>query len=58
MNGFPLGWYWPTKGPQNTLYIPGPLLHAGSNEIIILESEKDLSGQLTGDSSSHDDRNT
>ncbi len=23
VNGFNLGWYWPSQGPQQTLYIPG-----------------------------------
>ena len=48
VNGFPMGWYWPTKGPQNTMYIPGPLLQPGSNEFILLESELDLGSSLTG----------
>ena len=39
VNGFNLGRYWNTLGPQLTLYVPGPLLTAGarSNEIIVLE---------------------
>ncbi|PQZ88125.1 beta-galactosidase [Arthrobacter sp. MYb227] len=36
VNGFCLGRYW-VRGPQRTLYVPGPLLSSGSNEIIILE---------------------
>ncbi|MGO4545999.1 beta-galactosidase family protein [Paenibacillus sp. 2TAB23] len=36
INGFNLGRYW-EKGPQKTLYLPGPLLREGSNEIIVLE---------------------
>ena len=39
INGFNLGWYWPLMGPQGTQYIPGPLLKAGSNEIILVETE-------------------
>lgn len=31
------GYYWPEKGPQNTMYIPGPLLKACNNELILLE---------------------
>ena len=27
MNGFNLGRYWETEGPQHTLYIPGPRLN-------------------------------
>ena len=37
VNGFNLGRYWNTAGPQKTLYLPGPLLHAGENELVILE---------------------
>ncbi|MCM3042058.1 beta-galactosidase [Paenibacillus motobuensis] len=36
LNGFNLGRYW-NVGPQRTLYVPGPLLREGSNEIIIFE---------------------
>lgn len=36
INGFNLGRYW-NIGPQKTLYIPGPLLHQGQNEIILFE---------------------
>ena len=48
VNGFPIGWYWPVKGPQNTLFVPGPLLHPGENEIIVLEVLHDLGDGLTG----------
>ena len=36
VNGFNLGRYWKI-GPQKTLYVPGPLLKHGKNEIIVLE---------------------
>jgi len=36
VNGFNLGRYW-NIGPQETLYIPGPLLHEGKNNILIFE---------------------
>lgn len=36
INGFNAGRYW-EKGPQKTLYIPGPLLHEGENEVVIFE---------------------
>lgn len=39
VNGFNLGWYWPLLGPQETLYVPGAVLHPGRNEIILLEIE-------------------
>lgn len=38
VNGFNIGRFW-DKGPQKTLYIPGPLLKHGKNEIIIFETE-------------------
>lgn len=36
INGFNIGRYW-EKGPQKTLYVPGPLLKEGKNEVVILE---------------------
>lgn len=36
VNGFNLGRYW-SAGPQRTLYVPGPLLQQGRNEIILFE---------------------
>jgi len=39
INGFNLGRYWNTAGPQKTLYLPGPLLKKGKNEIVVLELE-------------------
>ncbi|ALE05743.1 beta-galactosidase [Arthrobacter sp. ERGS1:01] len=36
INGFCLGRYW-SRGPQHTLYVPGPVVRAHGNEIIILE---------------------
>ncbi|CAL8466181.1 g5717 [Coccomyxa elongata] len=37
INGFNLGYYWPAIGPANTMYIPGPLLRACNNELVLLE---------------------
>ena len=37
VNGFNLGWYWPAAGPQMTTFVPGPLLRAGGNDIVLLE---------------------
>ncbi|KAL4450728.1 hypothetical protein ABPG77_001084 [Micractinium sp. CCAP 211/92] len=39
VNGFNVGWYWPSRGPQMTLYVPGPVLREGSNELVLLELE-------------------
>lgn len=36
INGFNLGRYW-NIGPGNTLYVPGPVLKTGRNEIIVFE---------------------
>lgn len=36
LNGFNLGRYW-SRGPQTALYVPAPLLKAGSNELTVLE---------------------
>ena len=33
VNGFNLGRYWSTVGPQKTLYLPGPLLNIGTNTV-------------------------
>ena len=38
INGFNLGRYW-SRGPQRTLYVPGPILRTGTNELIVLELE-------------------
>lgn len=38
INGFNLGRFWEI-GPQKRLYIPGPLLKKGENEIVIFETE-------------------
>lgn len=40
VNGFLLGHYDTPRGPQRTLYAPGPLWRAGENEIIVLECER------------------
>ncbi len=36
LNGFNLGRYW-NIGPQNTLYVPAPLLRRGKNEIVVFD---------------------
>ncbi|RFU86288.1 beta-galactosidase [Streptomyces triticagri] len=38
VNGFCLGRYWGV-GPQTSLYVPGPLLRSGGNEVWVLEAE-------------------
>ncbi|KFO69682.1 Beta-galactosidase, partial [Cuculus canorus] len=40
INGFNLGRYWPHRGPQQTLFVPGSVLYAGRpNNITVLELE-------------------
>lgn len=40
INGFNLGRFYNTAGPQKTLYVPAPLLRKGNNEIIIFEQDR------------------
>jgi beta-galactosidase len=40
LNGQALGRIW-SIGPQKTLYVPGPWLHPGENEVVVF----DLNGQ-------------
>ncbi|MFD3607388.1 beta-galactosidase family protein [Streptomyces atroolivaceus] len=39
VNGFCLGRYW-SVGPERTLYVPGPVLREGANEVWVLELEE------------------
>ena len=39
VNGFNIGRYFNPAGPQETLYVPAPLLREGDNEIIVFESD-------------------
>ena len=43
LNGFCLGRFWDI-GPQKRLYIPAPLLRAGRNELLIVETEGRFGG--------------
>ncbi|MFE6735397.1 beta-galactosidase family protein [Microbacterium sp. NPDC057650] len=38
VNGFFLGRYW-RRGPQRTLFVPGPATRAGTNEVVVVELE-------------------
>ncbi|NXI84061.1 BGAL galactosidase, partial [Rhipidura dahli] len=41
INGFNLGRYWTSRGPQQTLFVPGSVLHLGRpNNITVLELEE------------------
>lgn len=46
VNGFNIGRFWEI-GPQKRLYIPGPLLHKGTNTILIFETEGKAPGTIT-----------
>ena len=46
LNGFNLGRYWEI-GPQKRLYIPGPLVKKGKNEIILFETDGKAPGEIT-----------
>lgn len=39
VNGFNLGRYFNSAGPQKTLYLPAPLLHKGVNEFLVFETD-------------------
>jgi beta-galactosidase len=36
VNGFCLGRYW-RRGPQRTLFVPGPVVRTGRNDLVVLE---------------------
>ncbi len=46
VNGFNIGRFWEI-GPQKRLYIPGPLLKSGENEIILFETEGKAPGVIS-----------
>ncbi|MGY3749428.1 glycoside hydrolase family 35 protein [Vagococcus acidifermentans] len=46
INGFNIGRFW-SVGPQQSLYIPAPLLRKGENELIIFETEGVVSPHVT-----------
>ena len=46
VNGFCLGRYW-SRGPQTTLAVPGPVLRAGRNEVVVFELHASASRTVT-----------
>ncbi|XP_070685504.1 beta-galactosidase-1-like protein 2 isoform X2 [Pempheris klunzingeri] len=44
INGKNLGRYW-SSGPQQTLYVPGPWLHRGDNQVMVFE-EQETDGKI------------
>ncbi|MFF7749975.1 beta-galactosidase family protein [Streptomyces sp. NPDC007971] len=49
VNGFGLGRYW-SVGPQRSLYVPGPVLREGENEVWVLELQEAAPGGVGGES--------
>jgi beta-galactosidase len=47
INRHPIGRYW-NIGPQDTLYVPGPWLHRGWNQIIVFDLDGIEQPQLSG----------
>lgn len=47
LNGRSIGRYW-YIGPQQTLYVPGPWLRKGRNEVVVLELLQENQDQLQG----------
>lgn len=46
INGFNIGRFWEI-GPQQRLYVPGPLLNQGKNEVIVFETEGKVTEVIT-----------
>jgi beta-galactosidase len=47
VNGFNIGRYFNSAGPQKTLYVPAPLLKTGANQIIVFETDGFDSATIT-----------
>ncbi len=47
VNGYNIGRYWNTAGPQKSLYIPAPLLKKGTNSITVFELERSTAQFVT-----------
>jgi beta-galactosidase len=47
VNGHLLGRYWKV-GPMGSLYLPGAWLHAGANEIVVLDLDGGASVRVSG----------
>jgi beta-galactosidase len=47
VNGRPLGRLW-NIGPQKTLYLPGPWLHEGANDVIVFDADGVGSATVSG----------
>jgi beta-galactosidase len=47
INGHPIGRFW-SIGPQQTLYVPGPWLHKGANEIVVFDLNPSAAPTVSG----------
>jgi beta-galactosidase len=47
INGHPLGRIW-NIGPQNTLYLPGPWLRSGENDVVVFDLDGSQGRMLAG----------
>ncbi len=47
VNGHALGRFW-SIGPQQTLYLPGPWLHAGPNDVVVFDLDLPAKRTLAG----------
>jgi len=47
VNGHALGRFWKI-GPQKTLYVPGPWLKKGANEVVVFDVEGKPGAMLEG----------
>jgi beta-galactosidase len=47
LNGYPLGRVW-NIGPQKTLYVPGPWLRKGENEVVVFDLQGGAGRTLVG----------
>ena len=47
MNGHALGRFWKI-GPQKTLYVPGPWLKKGANEVVVFDVDGKPGATLEG----------
>ena len=41
VNGFNLGMFWPSEGPQKELFVPASVLHEGTNDVAVFDTDLD-----------------
>jgi len=47
INGFNVGRFWQSQGPQHALYVPAPLLREGANDVIVFNQPEAGQAQPT-----------